>query len=90
MAIELSFFRALLEYAAYRRAHRFVLAVNTTHPAARSSHPFLEFTHSPSHMVFSRLLSLYQSNPTDPFISCQWRKAFPQSECPLVRDKGFL
>jgi hypothetical protein len=63
------FFRSPVEHCLYRRAYRLILAMNTTQPATRPAHPFLEFTDRPFNMLPSRLVFFDEGNPTDPLIA---------------------
>ena len=54
--------------------------MNTTQPAARPAHPFLEFADRPLNMLFARLVFLDEGHPADPLIARQGRKTLPDGE----------
>jgi len=55
------------------------LAMGTARPTAWSPHSFTHLINANLDASVSGFGFLGRSNPTDPFVACQWGKCFPKS-----------
>jgi len=54
------------------------LSVRASRPTTWSSHSFVHFINTNFDAALSGFGFLSRSNPTDPFVACQWCECFPK------------
>lgn len=63
--------------------------MNTTQPATRPAHPFLEFADRPFNVLLPRLVFLDGGDPADPLIARKGCKILPDCQCRSIGRESF-